>query len=107
MRLLSGTSRIVRVGSHVRPPSLERANSVSPEKGEVGLVMSWICNRSHTAYTKRGFVRSAVIDSLSLNRFGEVSRWSVVILPQLRPPSVERETRMPLTAKFGAGPDTV
>ena len=49
MWLLSGKSRIVRVGSQVRPPSVERANSVSPENGEAGLAGFWICRRSQTA----------------------------------------------------------
>ncbi len=47
--LLSGKSRIVRVGSQVRPLSVDRANSVSPEKGEFSLAGFWICRRSHTA----------------------------------------------------------
>jgi hypothetical protein len=73
-----------------------RANQIGPLKpAPTGLSVaccaregSW--SRSQTAYTKSGSFGSAVIEFLSLRKFGSVSTRSTIGGSQVSPPVVER-----------------
>ena len=84
---LAPGSKIARAGSHVAPPSVVRAKYVGPRLP---------ASLSHTAYTNRASVESAVIVSLSLKASGP-SRINVIGSLQEMPPFVERLTRTALT----------
>src|SRR5215216_752174 len=80
---------MTRASSQLAPPLVVRVNSVGPRK--TGPV---VASRSHTAYTKRESLGSAVIEPLSLKRLGLASRMSVEGLLQVSPPSVDLDTSM-------------
>src|SRR5262245_58547067 len=99
---------MIRGGSHVRPPSVVRENSVGPVKPRSRLCSRFptpnlltspggVLIRSQTAYTKLGSVESAVMDSLSLKKRGSVSRISVIGSLHVSPPSVDLLTRTAVT----------
>src|SRR5712692_955791 len=81
---------MVRMGSHVSPPFVVLENTVGPRS-----ITDWVASvntrRSHTAYTRRLFVGSAVMLSLSSTTVG--STISGIGSLQLRPSLVERLTR--------------
>src|SRR5262249_30989067 len=99
---------MIRGGSQVWPPSVVRENRVGPVKPRSRLCSRFPTSnlltspggaliRSQTAYTNRESVESAVIDSLSLQKRGSVSRTRVAGTLQVLRPSVDLLTRTAVT----------
>src|SRR5437763_9278689 len=84
-------SKMACAGSKLAAPLTVRLKKLGSVKS--GLVRSGWNARSHTAYTRFGSVGSAVMDSLSLNARGSVSRMTVRIGPHWWPPSRDLDTR--------------
>src|SRR2546428_2792692 len=99
---------MIRGGSHVRPPSVVRENTVGPVNPRSRLCSLFPTKnlvtspggaliRSQTAYTNLASVGSAVLDSLSLKKRGSVSPISPIGYLQWSPPSVDLLTRSAVT----------